>query len=356
MGLPHGARTRAVGADHALDLRPRRAGRRVHRHDEPRQQPLLLRDDRGLQSLRHRRHLGDDRRRGRARSPSSSGSAFNAVLDGRSYPIESEGFFRTGTKPVLRLRTREGHSLRLTADHRVRRVARRTRAGPRDRVGAGSGPRRRATRSCCNDHRALGGWEGTGTGAEGYLLGLLIGDGTLKRDGAVLSVWAPEFKAVGGGRRLRRDGRRRHRGGRRGSCGNARAPRGLPRLPPRRRPRRDPAQVRGIGPAGRIVGTAPRCQDDHRRSRAGWVGVLGGPAARALRRRRLGPGQRSRRASAFASRKATPACSKPCSGCCCASASRRRSIATAIRRGSRRCRTAAAEHEHYAARGPRTNS
>ena len=54
LGLPYGARAGAVGADHALDLRPRRAGCRVHRHDEPRQQPLLLRDDRGVQSLRHR--------------------------------------------------------------------------------------------------------------------------------------------------------------------------------------------------------------------------------------------------------------------------------------------------------------
>ena len=125
------------------------------------------------------------------------GQRFNAVLDGRSYPIESEGFFRTGTKSVVRLRTREGHSLRLTADHRVRRVVRKTPQvletewvpaadlAPGDEI-------------MLNDHRALGGWEGTGTGAEGYLLGLLIGDGTLKRDGAVLSVWAPEFKAVGG--------------------------------------------------------------------------------------------------------------------------------------------------------------
>ena len=52
VGVPQGARPRAVGPDHARDLRPRRAGRRVHRHDQPRQQPLVLRDDRGDQSLR----------------------------------------------------------------------------------------------------------------------------------------------------------------------------------------------------------------------------------------------------------------------------------------------------------------
>ena len=52
VGLPQGARARAVGPDHALDLRPRRAGHPVPRPHEPRQQPLLLRDDRGDQSLR----------------------------------------------------------------------------------------------------------------------------------------------------------------------------------------------------------------------------------------------------------------------------------------------------------------
>ncbi|MBF0762819.1 ribonucleoside reductase, partial [Dysgonomonas mossii] len=43
-----------------------------------------------------------------------------------------------------------------------------------------------------NDHRALPGWNGEGTEAEGYLLGLLIGDGTLKADKAVISVWLAE--------------------------------------------------------------------------------------------------------------------------------------------------------------------
>ncbi len=38
------ARARPVGPDHALDLRPRRAGRAVHRPHQRRQQPRLLRD------------------------------------------------------------------------------------------------------------------------------------------------------------------------------------------------------------------------------------------------------------------------------------------------------------------------
>ncbi|MCX7255237.1 MAG: ribonucleoside reductase, partial [Polaromonas sp.] len=55
------------------------------------------------------------------------GRRFTAVVDGQAYPVESEGFFSTGRKPVLALKTREGQTLRLTADHRVRRVVRKTR-------------------------------------------------------------------------------------------------------------------------------------------------------------------------------------------------------------------------------------
>ena len=126
------------------------------------------------------------------------GRDFRAMVDGRSYAVESEGFFATGTKPVLRLTTREGHSLRLTADHRVRRVARQTRYTQQlEWLDAGS--LQAGDQIVLNNHRALQGWDGAGTQAEGYLLGLLIGDGTLNTDKAVLSVWAPELRAVGNG-------------------------------------------------------------------------------------------------------------------------------------------------------------
>jgi len=124
------------------------------------------------------------------------GRSFTAVIDGKGYPIASDGFFRTGTKPVFRLATREGYALRLTADHRVRRVARRT-ANVLEVEWVEASRLQAGDEVVLHDHRALGGWEGAGTNAEGYLLGLLIGDGTLKRDLAVLSVWAPELKVVG---------------------------------------------------------------------------------------------------------------------------------------------------------------
>ena len=124
------------------------------------------------------------------------GQDFKAVIDGRSYRLQSQGFFETGHKPVLSLRTREGYRLRLTADHRVRRVARKTRHSLElDWVEAGQ--LQAGDEIVLNDHRALTGWSGQGNEAEGYLIGLLLGDGTLKADKAVLSVWAPELRLVG---------------------------------------------------------------------------------------------------------------------------------------------------------------
>lgn len=125
------------------------------------------------------------------------GTPFYAVVDGKPYPTESAGFFATGTKPVLRLQTKEGFFLKLTADHPVRKVTKRTRHTlysewvPAGTLQAGD-------EIVLHNHRALEGWDGEGTNEEGYLLGLLIGDGHLNTEKAILSVWAPEFKVVGG--------------------------------------------------------------------------------------------------------------------------------------------------------------
>ena len=126
------------------------------------------------------------------------GQPFSAVVDGKAFVVKSDGFFTTGHKAVLVLRTREGQALRLTADHRVRRVARRTRY-TLEAEWAEAAELKAGDEILLHDHRALGGWEGVGTQSEGYLLGLLIGDGTLKSDKAVISVWAPELKLAANG-------------------------------------------------------------------------------------------------------------------------------------------------------------
>ncbi|HAF45093.1 MAG TPA: ribonucleoside-diphosphate reductase, adenosylcobalamin-dependent [Gallionellaceae bacterium] len=116
------------------------------------------------------------------------GKPFAAMVDGKSYPTESQGFFFTGTKQVLRLKTAEGHSLRLTADHKVLRVSRMTRY-TRETEWINAGELHTDDQIVLHDHRTMQAWGGAHNEAEGYLIGLLIGDGTLKTDKAVLSVW-----------------------------------------------------------------------------------------------------------------------------------------------------------------------
>jgi ribonucleoside-diphosphate reductase alpha chain len=118
------------------------------------------------------------------------GTPFIAMVDGVGHATSTEGFFKTATKAVVRLQTEEGHSLRLTADHRVRRVIRFTRFAT-DTEWCPASQLRQGDRVLLNDHRAAPAWPGTHTHEEGYLLGLLVGDGTLKTDKAVLSVWKP---------------------------------------------------------------------------------------------------------------------------------------------------------------------
>ena len=52
------------------------------------------------------------------------GKSFKARVDGIDLASAEAGFFNTGHKPLVRLQTREGYGLRLTADHLVRRVTR----------------------------------------------------------------------------------------------------------------------------------------------------------------------------------------------------------------------------------------
>jgi len=124
------------------------------------------------------------------------GKPFTAVVDGAPAPSGEQGFFRTGRRPVFNLTTSQGHSLRLTSDHPVlcaASISRQTVAqkwvpagelAPGDTIVLG-------------DHRALASWPGKYGRAEGYLVGLLVGDGTLKKDKAVISAW-PQAQAANG--------------------------------------------------------------------------------------------------------------------------------------------------------------
>jgi ribonucleoside-diphosphate reductase alpha chain len=116
------------------------------------------------------------------------GASFHARVDGQDHATDTRGFFLTARKPVVRLATTEGYTLRLTADHRLRRVAKMTRWS-RDSAWCAAGNLRPGDQVILNDHRTGSNWHGSHTQDEGYLIGLLIGDGMLSADKAVLSVW-----------------------------------------------------------------------------------------------------------------------------------------------------------------------
>ena len=118
-------------------------------------------------------------------------------IDGQLHETDQRGFFSTGRRAVFKLKTREGYTLRLTAEHRVLRVAPDNRWA-RSGQWCAAGELRPGELIALHNHRAATEWPGEGDFGEGYLLGLLVGDGTIKRDGAVLSVWRPTAKAVGG--------------------------------------------------------------------------------------------------------------------------------------------------------------
>ncbi len=125
------------------------------------------------------------------------GKPTTLLVDGQPHATGPQGFFTTGHKPTLTLRTVEGYTLHLTADHPVRIVSGETR-WRLDTAWRAAGELRPGDRIVLHDHRACASWAGAYGADEGYLLGLLIGDGTLKEDKAVLSVW-PARRAANAG-------------------------------------------------------------------------------------------------------------------------------------------------------------
>jgi ribonucleoside-diphosphate reductase alpha chain len=94
------------------------------------------------------------------------GQPFVARVDGCDFASGPEGFFRTAEKDVVRLETVEGYALRLTSDHRVRRVVRRTRAVLHSEWCA-AGDLRPGDEVVLSNQRAAREWSGPRTADEG---------------------------------------------------------------------------------------------------------------------------------------------------------------------------------------------
>jgi len=115
------------------------------------------------------------------------GKEFVAIVNGKPYRSGEAGFFATGVKPVYKLRTKEGFEIRLTLNHPLLKVKNKTRYKV-ESEWVGAGDLQVGDQVFINNHSSIE-WGGKYNFKEGYLIGLLIGDGTLKKDKAVLSSW-----------------------------------------------------------------------------------------------------------------------------------------------------------------------
>lgn len=105
--------------------------------------------------------------KGPARVTDLLGSFRTVLINGAAHKTTRSGFFKTGTRPIYRLRTQEGHTLRLTADHKV--------LTPGDQW-VEAGVLQPGDKVCLNNTRGVN-WHGAGTLEEGWLIGSLLGDG-----------------------------------------------------------------------------------------------------------------------------------------------------------------------------------
>lgn len=109
------------------------------------------------------------------------------ALNGKFHRTDQNGFFKTGIKPIVKICTNRGYEITLTDDHKVNCGAKITRFNIETEWKA-AGQIKPGDKIILSNNRGLK-WTGKGTYDEGYLLGMLMGDGTLKKEGGIISIW-----------------------------------------------------------------------------------------------------------------------------------------------------------------------
>lgn len=110
------------------------------------------------------------------------------IINGKAHQTTEQGFFYTGNKTVFTVTTKEGFSFKATGNHLVLRISKKTR-WKTDTDWVKTENLEPGDQLVLHDHRQFTSWDGLYGEDEGYLIGLLIGDGTLKTDKALLSAW-----------------------------------------------------------------------------------------------------------------------------------------------------------------------
>lgn len=129
------------------------------------------------------------------------GKKIDLALTGKFYDSNDKGFFKTGTKNTLKIDTDRGYSIKVTDDHLIR-VASGISRFKMEVEWKPAGDLKPGDKIVLSNNRGIK-WEGKGSYNEGFLLGLLLGDGTLKKEAGIISVWGNDeeteslLKAVG---------------------------------------------------------------------------------------------------------------------------------------------------------------
>ena len=108
------------------------------------------------------------------------GQQHSTYINGELFSTTADGFFFSGEKPVVKLATQEGFELRLTENHQVLRVTAQTQK-KQYTEWTEAGKLQSGDYILLHDHRNLQAWDGVGSHDEGWLLGSLIGDGSLAK-------------------------------------------------------------------------------------------------------------------------------------------------------------------------------
>lgn len=118
------------------------------------------------------------------------GKPVTLIVDGKPFLTRGRGFFKTGKSTIFRLETEEGFAVSLTEHHPVLRVVSSARSGARAEW-AETGNVKPGEKLLLHNHRHFWNWPGEYGEAEGYLTGLLLGEGAFKQDTSAASVWVP---------------------------------------------------------------------------------------------------------------------------------------------------------------------
>ena len=122
------------------------------------------------------------------------GNKESILINSAYHNTDQKGFFCTGIKPVIEIITKEGYRIKATGDHKILTAQHVTRYRiVKEWKTAGSikeGDRLVLSNNIDNV------WGGHGNKSEGYLMGLLIGDGCMTDKDALIEIWGDDASSI----------------------------------------------------------------------------------------------------------------------------------------------------------------